>query len=100
MKLSLSLGLFTIMASSVTAKYCEDHTYYCGWNLMDIGIYGPEINNALAENGIQSTEFTRGHSLFYCRRDPNDGVGYAGTAEFECHDGGERSSDFLDFVGP
>jgi hypothetical protein len=37
MKVSISFGVLALCASSAMAAYCDDHDYYCGWNLLDKG---------------------------------------------------------------
>ncbi|KAF7589808.1 hypothetical protein BBP40_003617 [Aspergillus hancockii] len=99
MKLAISLGVFALFASSAMAAYCTDHTYYCGWNLLEKGDYQREINEALRGAGTDTpTDHHVKESLFYCRDDAVNGVGFERTCN-KCNNGGS-GSDYCDDVGP
>ena len=47
----------------------------------------------------EPTDHQKKQSLFYCRDDSSNGVGFERTCD-ECNDGGGGQSDYCDNVGP
>lgn len=66
-----------------------------------LGNYDNEIVDALREvAAFNPSDQQMKQSLFYCRNDAVDGVGFESDCGGKCLDGGDGQSDYCQGVGP
>ncbi|BAE59863.1 hypothetical protein F9C07_2282471 [Aspergillus flavus] len=111
MQLPVSLGLLTVLISSVTARYydwgeyhpkayCTAHIYYCGKTLLTVGNYRDQIKDVLRSEGYPLDDWHINNVLLYCRKGTSDELGFERMPKYQCYDGGDGRSDYVDDVGP
>ncbi|EAW13739.1 uncharacterized protein ACLA_044590 [Aspergillus clavatus NRRL 1] len=90
----LPLTLLAALAPFAAADNCKTGLNYCGYNLLNIGNYGAQVNEALVA-AHQSTD--DGHireSLFQCNGGSNGDITFITYCGGGCRDGGSGRSDY------
>ncbi|KAJ9205078.1 hypothetical protein DTO164E3_1701 [Paecilomyces variotii] len=90
----IPLAALAAFAPLVAANNCKTGLNYCGYNLLNIGNYGAQINEAL-ENAHQPTDDAHIHeSLFHCNGGENGDITFQTYCTSGCKDGGSGRSDY------
>ncbi|OJK04269.1 hypothetical protein ASPACDRAFT_21780 [Aspergillus aculeatus ATCC 16872] len=92
---SLTVAIIaTSLAPMVAARNCKTGLNYCGYNLLNIGNYAAQINQALsdAKQHIDSAHIHE--SIFHCNGGSNGDITWLAYCGSGCQDGGSGKSDF------
>ncbi|KAL1870364.1 hypothetical protein Plec18167_007498 [Paecilomyces lecythidis] len=90
----LSFAVVAVITPLAVANNCKTGLNYCGYNLLNIGNYGPQVNQAL-EAANEPTD--NGHireSLFHCNGGENGDITFLTYCGNGCTDGGSGRSDY------
>ncbi|GAD93784.1 conserved hypothetical protein [Paecilomyces variotii No. 5] len=90
----LAVAVISTLAPMVVADNCKTGLNYCGYNLLNIGNYGPQVNQALS-NANQPIDDAHIHeSIFHCNGGSNGDITFLAYCSGGCQDGGSGNSDF------
>ncbi|EAW15144.1 uncharacterized protein ACLA_058010 [Aspergillus clavatus NRRL 1] len=90
----LPLALLAALAPFATARNCKTGLNYCGWNLLNIGNYGAQVNGALEASGQPTDDGHIRESLFHCNGGDNGDISFITYCGGGCRDGGNDRSDY------
>ncbi|BCS19717.1 uncharacterized protein APUU_20149A [Aspergillus puulaauensis] len=90
----LAVAAIGTLTPLVAARNCKTGLNYCGWNLLDIGKYGAQVNQALANANQPADNSHINQSLFHCNGGQDGDISYITYCRSGCHDGGEDESDY------
>ncbi|KAJ3482040.1 hypothetical protein NLG97_g7675 [Lecanicillium saksenae] len=83
-----------VMVATASARNCQSGLNYCGWNLLNIGNYEPQINAALKSKGWQVNGKNIHDTLFACLGGTNGEITVLDWCSGTCADGGKHKNDF------
>ncbi|PYI00005.1 hypothetical protein BO71DRAFT_393979 [Aspergillus ellipticus CBS 707.79] len=89
----IPLAVVAALVPFVAANNCKTNLNYCGYNLLNIGNYGSQVNGAL-QAANQPTDDSHIHeSLLHCNGGSNGDISFESYCSGGCHDGGSGKSD-------
>ncbi|WZH46725.1 uncharacterized protein QYS62_007815 [Fusarium acuminatum] len=88
------ISTLATLASYAIADPCATGLNYCGYNLVRKGHYREEIARELLKHRRDVNNFNMYHSLFSCGEGGVGWIGYLGTCDGGCVDGGPGKSDW------
>ncbi|OAA73673.1 hypothetical protein ISF_00574 [Cordyceps fumosorosea ARSEF 2679] len=96
-KVHTVMAAFAAVAAPVAADNCKTGLYYCGYNLLSIGAYFMQIDEALERAGICTSHANVDDSLFYCVGGGNGAISHVKVCDKgKCHDGGGGNNDYCE----
>ncbi|UKZ54386.1 hypothetical protein TrVGV298_008194 [Trichoderma virens] len=99
MALAGTLFLLSSFATLTLAANCNPGLDYCGFNLLGIGNYQPQINDALEKASLDpSNKGVSTNTLFHCVGGYNGDIVVIKFCTNRCIDGGSGKSDFCNEV--
>ncbi|KAJ6788542.1 hypothetical protein PWT90_09232 [Aphanocladium album] len=90
----ITLAAAAFLAATAAANNCKPGIKYCGWNLLRVGRYQDQIQEALRESGVGVNGQTVDNSLFYCLGGDNGEITVDQVCPGRCRDGGADHNDF------
>ncbi|XRM47638.1 hypothetical protein ABZX51_010607 [Aspergillus tubingensis] len=90
----LPLALLAVLAPFAAARNCKTGLNYCGWNLLNIGKYGAQVNGALDAAHQPTDDAHIRESLFHCNGGDNGDISFITYCGGGCKDGGKDRSDY------
>ncbi|KAB8231656.1 hypothetical protein ETB97_012176 [Aspergillus alliaceus] len=90
----LPLTLLAALVPFAAARNCKTGLNYCGWNLLNIGNYGAQVNGALGAAGQPTDDGHIRESLFHCNGGDNGDISFITYCGGGCRDGGNDRSDY------
>ncbi|GAB1192431.1 hypothetical protein BDV32DRAFT_117298 [Aspergillus pseudonomiae] len=82
------------LATLAAANNCKTSLNYCGYNLLGIGNYAAQINEALKAAGQPTDDAHIRESLFHCNGGNNGDISWITYCGGSCQDGGSGKSDY------
>ncbi|EAL90453.1 hypothetical protein KXW98_001969 [Aspergillus fumigatus] len=90
----LNLTLLAALAPLAAARNCKDGLNYCGWNLLNIGKYGAQVNGALTAAHQPTDDAHIRESLFHCNGGADGDISFIKYCGGGCKNGGNDRSDY------
>ncbi|RHZ61386.1 hypothetical protein CDV55_103002 [Aspergillus turcosus] len=90
----LPLTVLAALAPFAAANNCKTGLNYCGYNLLNIGNYGAQVNGALQAAGQPTDDAHIRESLFHCNGGENGDISFITYCGGGCTDGGSGRSDY------
>ncbi|KAH8693678.1 hypothetical protein BGW36DRAFT_383509 [Talaromyces proteolyticus] len=91
---TLAVAVIGTLAPMVAADNCKTGLNYCGYNLLAIGSYGNQVNQALSNAGQPTDDAHSRESIFHCNGGANGDITYTNYCSGGCQDGGSGNSDY------
>ncbi|KAL2827736.1 hypothetical protein BDW59DRAFT_143757 [Aspergillus cavernicola] len=91
---ALAVAVISTVAPMVAADNCHTGLNYCGYNLLNIGDYGSQVNGALSDASQPIDNAHIHESIFHCNGGSNGDISWLAYCEGGCLDGGSGNSDY------
>ncbi|KFY16906.1 hypothetical protein V492_01030 [Pseudogymnoascus sp. VKM F-4246] len=91
MQFPLFAAAVAIFATGAVARNCKEDIYYCGYNLLSVGNYANQIQDAMAAVGRGGQDSS--DVVFLCLGGSNGDIKFDEQCSGDCVDAGTDKSD-------